>query len=312
MNPNLQTLAAAWRVGTDNEPIAIDLMRNSILLQTATVAKATHGSKHRFRFFDELPTAAFRDIGQGITPQRLDHNTATVDLKELTFKLYEDYRAIDEYPGGKDGWLRDNYDAAINALAQGAIKATYYGNKTEGIAGSFKGLIQYAQDMDTIVKACNGTSGERTSIFGVRWDEKTGASIRINNTNLLDVRDLSPNNPVPIVLDTTYNKQMDVYQWLFASYFTLVMPSKSVAAITQLSGDKTITVDDMNALVNKISKIGGQKAIYTSELGMIKIAKLKHEKLNMFTETMDMNTYLAAWRGVPIYVDDNILETETY
>lgn len=311
MKPNLQSIAAAWGVG--NEVVIADLIKNAPMLQTATVRRATHGTKHRYRFTENIPEAVFREVGQGIVPQRIDQNRAAIDLKELVFKLYDDYRIIDEWTGGKEGFLRDNYQVAYEGLAQGISKAVFYGNLTEGSAGSFKGLLQYAADFNTIVSQKAGTSGARSSIIGVRWDEHAGASLRVNNNGLLDIRDLTPSGTSTIVTDTTTNTQMEVYQWLFASYFALVATSKSsVAAITQIASDKDVTVDDMNKLVNVISRVaGGNRAIYTTEMGLMKISKLKSDKLSMFMETMNVDTYVASWRGVPIYVDGNLLETET-
>ena len=99
---NLQNLATAWEVGEGSMPIVIDLLKNSRLLQTAAVAKASHGIKHKYRYFNELPTAVFREIGEGIVPQKLENNSAQIDLKELVFDLYDDYQAIKQYPGGKE------------------------------------------------------------------------------------------------------------------------------------------------------------------------------------------------------------------
>ena len=51
---NLQALAAAWGVGNEYQPIVVDLLKRSSLLQTATVAKASHGIKHKFRYFNSF------------------------------------------------------------------------------------------------------------------------------------------------------------------------------------------------------------------------------------------------------------------
>ena len=45
---NLQALAAAWGVGNEYQPIVVDLLKRSSLLQTATVAKASHGITTNF------------------------------------------------------------------------------------------------------------------------------------------------------------------------------------------------------------------------------------------------------------------------
>lgn len=148
---NLQALAAAWGVGNEYQPIVVDLLKRSSLLQTATVAKASHGIKHKFRYFNSLPTAAFREIGEGIVPQKVDVNTAQIDLKELVFDLFDDYQAILQYPGGKEGWLKDNYTAALAALTNALAKAVFYGNiPSFGYEKAFKGFHQYANLYPTI------------------------------------------------------------------------------------------------------------------------------------------------------------------
>jgi len=309
---NLQTLAAAWKVGVDNVPIVVDLLKYSNLLQSATVAKASNGIKHRYRYFNSLPTAVFREIGEGITPQKVDVNTAQIDLKELVFDLFDDYQAVLQYPGGKDQWLIDNYPAAMAGISNALARATYYGyDATFGYSGAFKGLHQYAKDLSQVIAQKGGTTSSRTSIFAVRWDEFDGASLRFNNTDLINVIDMTPNQPVPIVTDTTNNYQLNVFKWIFSAYFSLVVPSKkSVAAITQIDSTHAPTADNMNALVNAVAAPNGNVAIYTSNLGAREIATLKDSKYSMLTEG-NYDNAVYAWRGVPIYIDENISEVET-
>lgn len=310
--PNLQALAAAWKVGVDNVPIVVDLLKYSTLLQSAVAAKASNGIKHRYRYFNALPTAVFREIGEGITPQKIDMNTAQIDLKELVFDLFDDYQAILQYPGGKDQWLTDNYPAALAGITNALAKAVFYGyDATFGYSGAFKGLHQYAKDLSKVIAQKGGASASNTSIFAVRWDEFDGASLRFNNTDLINVIDMTPNQPVPIVTDTTNNYQLNVFKWIFSAYFTLVIPSKkSLAVITQVDATHPPTVDNMNALVNAISAPNGQAAIYTSNLGARQIATLKDSKYNMFTES-NYDNAVGAWRGVPILLEENIVETES-
>ena len=309
---NLRTLAAAWKVGVENIPIVVDLMKYSNLLQTAAVAKASNGIKHRYRYFNSLPTAVFRVIGEAITPQKVDVNTAQIDLKELVFDLYDDYQAILQYPGGKNQWLVDNYPAAMAGISNAVAKAVYYGyDPTFGYLKAFKGLHQYAKDLSQVIAQKGGTTAQRTSIFAVRWDEFDGASLRYNNTDLLNVIDMTPNQPVPVVTDTTNNYQLNVFKWIISSYFALIVPSKkSVAAITQVDSSHAPTADNMNALVNAVAAPNGNVVIYTSALGARQIATLKDTKYNMFTET-NYDNAVSAWRGVPIFINENISEVET-
>ena len=310
---NLQALAAAWGVGNEYQPIVVDLLKRSSLLQTATVAKASHGIKHKFRYFNSLPTAAFREIGEGIVPQKVDVNTAQIDLKELVFDLFDDYQSILQYPGGKEGWLRDNYPAALAALTNALAKAVFYGNVPSfGYEKAFKGFHQYAKDLGQVIAKKGANSGSRSSIFAVRWDEFDGASLRFNNTELLQVIDMTPNQPIPIVTDTTTNKQMNIFKWIFSAYFTLIIPSaKSVAVITQIDASHLPTADDMNALIDAVEADSGNTVIYCNATARRAIAKIKDGKLNMYAESSDYNNNVATWRGVPIYREDALVATET-
>jgi hypothetical protein len=310
---NLQALAAAWDVGTEFEPIVIDMLRISSFLRTAVTAKASHGIKHEYRFFKSLPLAVFREIGEGIVPQKIGPDKAQIDLKELVFDLYEDYQGILQYPGGKEGWLKDYYPIALMALTNAITQSSFYGNIPGfGYEKAFKGFHQYAKDLGQVVAQKGGSSGSRSSIFAVRWEKFDGASLRFNNTELLNVIDMTPNQPIPIVTDTTTNKQMNIFKWIFSSYFTLVIPSaKSVAAITQIDSSHLPTADDINDMLHAVRAETGNTVIYCNTVGEKAISKLKEGKLNMFAESADYNDYVSSWRGIPIYLEDALVATET-
>jgi len=123
---------------------------------------------------------------------------------------------------------------------------------------------------------------------------------------------MTPNQPIPIVTDTTTNKQMNIFKWIFSSYFTLVIPSaKSVAAITQIDGGHLPTADNINDMLNAVRAETGNTVIYCNTVGEKAISKLKEGKLNMFAESADYNDYVSSWRGIPIYLEDALVATET-
>ena len=108
--------------------------------------------------------------------------------------MFDDYQAILQYPGGKEGWLKDNYTAALAALTNALAKAVFYGNVPVTIEKAFKGFHQYAKDLGQVIAKKGANTAYRSSIFAVRWDEFDGASLRFNNTELLQVIDMTPNN----------------------------------------------------------------------------------------------------------------------
>ena len=310
---NLQTLAAAWGVGTNQTPIVVDLIKRSGLLQTAVVSKASHGIKHKYRTFNTLPTAVFREIGSGIVPQKIDVNWAEIALKEIAFDLFDDYQAIDQYPGGKDQWLIDNTPAVMAAIANAVAQAVYYGyDPTFGMSKAFKGFHQYAKDLGNVTKQAGGSTGSRNTIFAVRWDDLDGASLRVNNSELISVKDITPIQPTVMVTNTSTNEQLNIYKWLISSYFTLVVPSKkSVAAITQITSAAIPTASDMDALIDAVAAPSGNVFLYMNGTTKALINSLKGGKLNLFNGDNTYDQNLLAWGNTPIILDDNLSAVET-
>ena len=65
--PQLQNLAVEWGV-RDNPAVIVDLVKSSGILQTALVAPSNFGNKHKSKYWNALPSAAFRALGAGIVP----------------------------------------------------------------------------------------------------------------------------------------------------------------------------------------------------------------------------------------------------
>lgn len=311
--PRLQGLATAWAV-PDDPAIIVDLAKASGLLQTAEVLRANGGITHTFKMHNSIPSAAFRNIGEGSIPSAVSIDAKKIDLWPLESKAEADYMFVDNYPGGKDGWLMDNMGAYLEGMGQAISKQAFYGGTSfAASAKGFLGLHAYAKALSNVVGQLGGASASRTSIFCVRWDGNDGANLRVNQAgDLINVKDLTPTNPVTVVTDTTTNTQLTAYQWLLNAFFTLIVPGKkSVGVLTQIDSTHKPTVDYMNKLVKSVYSPTGRKVIYCNLDGLTYIESLKDTKLNMFTESNDYDTALGYWAGVPIIVDENILSTET-
>ncbi len=106
--------------------------------------------------------------------------------------------------------------------------------------------------------------------------------------------------------------QAPVYSWWLNAYFTLVVPSAaSVAVIKDVNISNCPTVNEMNNLIDAVEANSGRIVIYCNKLGRACIESLKDTKLSQYNETMDYNTRLTTWRGVPIILDTNISSAET-
>jgi len=314
VTPNLQNLAVEWGV-QDDPNIIIDLVKASGILQTALVLPSSHGNKHKYKYFNSLPTSAFRALGTGIVPSEISKDRAAIDLWDLSALAEEDAQEILQHPGGKAGWLAANMGAFLESMGQAAAKQILYGTTSLGGTTGFVGLHQYAVANSTAVNQATATASSTCSIVAVRWDASNGASLRINPTtggNLITTDDITPVNPALVVTNTTTNAQLPVFAWWLHAFFSLIIPSAaSVACIKCVDATHAPTATQMNNMIDMVEKNSGNVVIYANKIGRTAIASLKSDKLNLFNETMDYNQYLATWRGCPIILEENIVNTES-
>lgn len=315
VSPRLQALRTAWNVPDENA-ILVDLAKASGILQTALVRPSNFGPKHKYKLHNSLPASSFRGMGGTIIPTLTSMDSAELDLWILEAQAEYDYQYIDNYPGGKLGWIADNLGAYLEGMGQAWGKQMIYGGTSLAASTSgFVGFHAYAKALGNVVAQLGGASASRTSIFCVRWNEFDGASVRINRPDggdLINVKEINNGAVYPTITDTTTNARMNVYGWLLNAYNTLVVPSKkSVSVITQIDSTHKPTVGNMESLVNGVYGGTGDKFIYTNLTGLGYINELKGAKLSLYTESKDYDTALGYWAGIPIIVDENILSTET-
>lgn len=313
--PHLQNLAVEWGL-PGQEAIIADLVKTSGILQTALVRPSNYGNKHKYKIWNSLPSSAFRALGAGIVPSIISKDRAAIDLWDLSSLMEEDAAEILAHPGGKQGWFNANIPAFLEGIGQTAAKQIIYGtDPTFGNTNGFLGFHQYAKNNSKVVAQKGETTAGRTTIFAVRWDETNGASIRINpqdSGNLINVTDITPTDPQLVVTNTTTNAQLPVFAWWLHAFMTLVVPSAvSVAAITQVGPGQEPSSTDLNALLDAVESPSGQTYIYCNNQGYNAIETLKYDKLSLFSETTNYNSFLSSWRGVPIIKDNNIVSTET-
>lgn len=299
----LQNLAAQWAV-PDDPTIIVDLIKRSGILQTALVLPSSHGNKHKYKYFNSLPSSAFRALGAGIVPSAISQNTAAIDLWDVSALAQEDATEIEAYPGGKAGWVKANMGAFIEGMGQTIAKQIIYGtDPTFGGTNGFLGLHQYAKANGKVTEQKAGTTASRTSIFAVRWDATNGASLRVNagtTGNLLKVNDITPVKPALVVTSTTTNAQLPVFSWWLNAYMSLVIPAATAcAAITQIDSTHIPTADNMNELLDAVDAGSGQTYIYANSFGARMISTLKSGKLSLYNESTTYNDYVATGVAFP-------------
>jgi hypothetical protein len=313
----LQNLSLEWQV-QDTPAVIADLVKSSGMLQTALVAPANWGNKHKYKVWNALPAGSFRSFGTGIVPVSLSKDMNSIDLWEVSTLMQGDCGEVDAHPGGMEGWFNANISGVLAGLGQTITKQLIYGTSSFGSTSGFVGLHQYCTQNSTAtaLDSDDGGTGYWSSIFVVRWDADTGASVRIYpnaNGQLITTEYLGKQT---VVTSTTTNAQQPVYSWYVKAFMTLVIPSAtSVYAIREIgngtNSTDTPTASNMDYAIDYVMQGGaGNIVIYPNLYGLAALRALKTSKIGTsYSEAI--NTNVPTWNGVPIALDTNLSAVET-
>jgi len=144
----LQNLALEWQV-QDTPAVIADLVKSTGILQTAVVAPANYGNKHKYKRWNAVPAGTFRNFGSGIVPVSLSKDMESLDLWEVSSLMQGDCGEVDAHPGGMQGWFNANIGAVLAGMGQTITKQIIYGTELQtgttyyGSQNGFLGLAQY-------------------------------------------------------------------------------------------------------------------------------------------------------------------------
>ncbi|MBU4444209.1 hypothetical protein KJ656_03885 [bacterium] len=312
----LRDLALAYE--NISEEVMSHLTKKSGILQTAEVKKATHNTLHKYKKVTALPTFSVREIGGSITPQAVNKEIYQSDLKIVTARQEEDKAFCDNYPGGPEAYFSDNFLSFIEAWGQKAATMIIYGtNSTFGEVQGVHGLHQIANANSKVIHE-TGTSALTTTIFCVKWDplsisllynaELAAAGDFLKTTILHDGR------PVMSTTNVTTRAAQPVYEVLYESYLGLFSASAYDVAkydrIEDATGDEP-TSDNMDILGDHVKAEAGNSYYYCNRTARRLLWRLKNTKMATAPATKDYNNVLETWNGIPLVLDENILDTES-
>lgn len=312
----------------DSEAIMKNLVKESGILMTAEAQASTHGHFHKYKRVSALPTFSVYAAGGSLTDQTVDDEVYQLDLKNIGAIQSEPKEVAETFPGGPGPFFEKQMPAFIEGWGQQASKSVIYGTSaTLGDTNSFKGFFQYVHQtvrtdgMNSNVNYIRetGTSASTTSIFAVTWDAKTCALLydeqaTRNQGQFLEVLELNEGQPVTEVTNTTTGAKKVVYQVLYTARIALWTASfKDIAAYTRIQDDTNDrpTAANMDLLLDLVRADSTRTVLYMNRTSRRLLGTLKDSKLQTFVGDKEYNTIVEAWNGIPIQLDENILDTET-
>jgi len=317
-NATLRKLVSAF--GVQGEAAIDQLTKESGILMDSPAIPANKNISHTYKRIDALPSFSITTIGTGQADVTVNDNILQTDLKVLKAIQSEPIEIADSYPGGPEAMFRDDMPAFNEGYGQGASTQLIYGdNATFGDAAGIKGLHYWAKAYSNVTQM-GGASGSRTSIFAVKFRPgRNGCGILFNPqvaaaSGLMDVLVMNGGQPTLEVTNTTTGAKKPVYQVLYQSYLGLLSTSSfDIAAITQIQDatGKKPTSAGMDTMLARVKANPANTIIFMNRTSKRLVGELKNSKLQIAPSEVDFSNRVGSWDGVPIVIDDNILDTET-
>ena len=315
-----QTLREVLMKNKVMDPALIDnLSKESGFLRTAFAFKSSNGYIHKYKLYNALPTFGIVSPGSASAGTTATSNVKQLDLKICRSIQDEPADIVDTYPDGRSAYFDDQLPAYLESYGQAVSKGVFYGyNSTFGYSEGFKGLHQMAKEYGNVTQMV-GTTGSRTSIFAVSFKPSVcglvvNSEVIKGTAPFLNIDVMNGGNPVMNTYNTTTMTKQKVYQIDYYSWLAFLSASSyDVSAITQIQDDTNDkpTSAGMDTMLDQVRAEAGKTIIYCNRTARRLLYELKNSKMQTIPGDKDFNNVLETWNGIPLVLDENILDTET-
>jgi hypothetical protein len=316
-NQTLRDLIVAYAGKSATVAEVMDhLVKKSGILKTALAIPANYNIYHKYKKVAALPTFTVGGMNQDLTDVTVNKDLFQQELASIDAIQTEYKKELDNYPGGSTKFFADQFLAFIEGWGQAAAKQVIYGTSGLGDASGTIGLHQIAAAYGNVIVE-TGTSGSTTSIFAVKYDPKScGILYNPSAGKFLNVTKLHGGSAYPEVINdggSDGSKKL-VYGTSYESSLGFLSASKhDVATYTRIqddTGDKP-TSSNMDKLIDMVHGDEGSTFLYCNRTAKRLLRELKDSKLSMGVFDKNYDVRIDYWNGIPIIVDENIVDTES-
>ena len=310
-----------WALGVSSKGLETQisqLAKESGILSTMLFQPANHGLFHKYKLAENLASGGFRAINGSIVPSKVTQKVQQEDLKLLTDLQRLDKGYCETYPGGANSAFAEDSPQFVEGLGQKAATQFIYGINGSGDEEGFAGLRDLAVANNKTISQ-GGAEGSSTTILCVKWrkDETTGL-FNPANFNKGKIVNIEMENNGKWFMETTNTSTgavKPVYGALYESYLSLLMSNpNNVFAYTNIQdadGFKP-TSANMDKMIASVKAKPSDTIIYMNWTALRLLQELKVGKLQISTTDTDYSKWLISWNGIPIVLEENLTDTESY
>ena len=318
----LADLAASHGIGKDN-PIVEMLHRSTPLIQDMAFRNGNQVDGHKFKVRAGLPGVTWRAINEGVTPTRSASKVVRETCAMLEAVSEADKDLIDLEDDRALARLEESA-AFIEAMGQEFAQAVWYGDtgfEPRGIMGLNKRYGSLTGPAQKYVIDCGGTGNTNASIWLIIHSTMSFFGVVPKNgkiglqhiaSGVIDLID--PDN------NGTYQGYRDRFKWqvgLCLKDYRQIVRACNID-VTKLptfgtaSDQSAHLLEVVNTMTNRVQDLTAGRAV----LYMNRTLKEYWEKQLLTSHYIEKNMDQAtgaittSYKGIPIHVDDMLLETE--
>lgn len=309
---NLTLIDVAKRNGNDAAVPLIESMAQSNALLQQLPFKSITGNSYKVKKRTGLPTAVTRMYNEGIAPTK-----SLIEDYIYTSYLYNDRSIVDvdladNSPEGALA-LRQEEDLAhlvgISNLYSGHL---FYGNNTTSQTQPDGIATILSSTAFATVKSGTGASGSSTSIYFVSFrDAVTQQGLMKGVQGIVTAgKELSAEDMGKIYFaDSGGTNMLQYYTTEFkAQYGFAVYDVRSIGRYMGLTSAIAPTVANMDAIITAMLPFQVD-AIFCNKTGLNQIKGLK-STITYLPAEREIKLSPASYDGIPIFLDENITDTE--
>ncbi len=278
-------------------------------------ARTIKGMQYKTLVRTGLPTASFRNAGEGATPSNSIYENRLVETYILNPMWQVDKAVADKHVDGHEAMIALEDEGMVEAAFQTLGKQFYYGTGT-GDAKGHPGLIDAYDSTNMVVDAGGTTASTGSSVWLIKTDAKNVQWVYGANGSL----DLSDVTTQRVVDPNTSTKYLTMYLQELLAY-----PGLQVGSIRGVCRIKKLTADSGKGLTDALLA----QAIAKFQVGirpdLILMSRRSRAQLqqsrtvvlqgggagNANGGSMTIAPTPTEYEGIPIQATDSIVDTES-
>jgi hypothetical protein len=259
-----------------------------------------------------IPAGSWRTFNAGVLPETGQTKQIRDTIGMLESYAEHDCKLVDSMPSPAQ-FRNDENGAFIEGLSQTMAYQAFYGN-AQTAPNKWTGLAPRLNTLNSkTVQGCGGSGGDTSSIFLVMWGPTLchmvyprGSSAGLKHENLGKATKVDSSGYM-------WEVYRDHFMW---DCGMVVKNPRAIARIAniEVSGSSNIFDEDVLIRVKNWMVNQGRGAVgYCSTNVMSQVMIAIKDKSNVFHPVSDPfgPSEVPSLLGIPLYVDENIIETET-